>query len=499
MRLAAPLAAALALAGAGAAAGQDLPHAWAIGHRDITFVDASRGNREIPADVYYPAAVAGEGVPVAPPADGVSDAGFPVLAFGHGFLLPVTLYGWVWQGLVPDGYVVALPRTGGELFPSHADFALDLAFVAAELRAAAGDPASPFFGRTAGTAAVLGHSMGGGCSLLAAAGDPSITAVANLAAADTNPSAIAACDSVTAPALLFSGSLDCVTPPAQHQAPMWSALASPLKLRATITGATHCQFNANSGTCNLGELFCSGATIGAAQQQAKVLELLRPFLAFTLKGDGFAWTALAGKLAAPQGFTLQQAAPPLPAPSAVGGLDFLLAGDVVLTGTALGAVTGAEVDDVPVPVAGGATALALSLPAAAQPGPADLSLSGSFGTWTAPGAVARWPALRLSPAVLGQPLTLRVELGAEGWAAILWALDDGGPTTFPGSAHALLLDAFNVLLILPLPPGGALDLSAPLPADPALEGLRFLLQGWTRRTSDGARSFSNAVTRVVAG
>lgn len=66
MRLAWRLAVSLALAGAGGAAGQDLPQAWVIGHRDFTFVDAARGNREIPTDVCHPAVVAGEGAPVAP-------------------------------------------------------------------------------------------------------------------------------------------------------------------------------------------------------------------------------------------------------------------------------------------------------------------------------------------------------------------------------------------------------------------------------------------------
>jgi dienelactone hydrolase len=55
------------------------------------------------------------------------------------------------------------------------------------------DPASWLFGQVATAQfGVSGHSMGGGASILAAAADARIKAVANLAAAETNPSAIQA-------------------------------------------------------------------------------------------------------------------------------------------------------------------------------------------------------------------------------------------------------------------------------------------------------------------
>ena len=52
---------------------------------------------------------------------------------------------------------------------------------------------------------------------------------------------------------MFCGTNDCVTPPADHQIPMYDALAGGWRTRVTITGASHCQFNSYSFLCALGE------------------------------------------------------------------------------------------------------------------------------------------------------------------------------------------------------------------------------------------------------
>ena len=257
--------------------------ALTVGHRQVTFVDPARANRAVLTEVYYPADAAGDNVPVA--------AGeFPVVSFGHGYLMPWSAYSYLWSALVPEGYIVALPRTEGSLFPSHAEFGRDLAFVVPSLRAAGGDAGSPFFGHVAATAAVMGHSMGGGASVLAIAGAPGITAVANLAAAETNPSAIAAAAGVTAPALVFAGERDCVAPPATHQQPIYSAFASACKTYVSVTGGSHCQFADANSTCSLGEAGCAAA-VSRAAQQATVLRYLLPWLAWVLKGDAAAWAS----------------------------------------------------------------------------------------------------------------------------------------------------------------------------------------------------------------
>ena len=74
-----------------------------IGHTTMTFIDASRYNRVVSAEVYYPSDQADENVPIA--------AGqFPLLVFSHGWQTSSPAHNPYWKGLVPEGYVMALPR-----------------------------------------------------------------------------------------------------------------------------------------------------------------------------------------------------------------------------------------------------------------------------------------------------------------------------------------------------------------------------------------------------
>ena len=266
---------------AAAAFSHALAEPYAIGSTTVSFVDASRGDRVVAVEIYYPADAAGSGVPVGGPA-GLE---YPVVAFGHGYQLTVDKYDFVWQGLVPEGYIVALPKTGGELFPDHLQFGMDLAFVIDAMRESGGDPDSPFYQRVAFEAVVMGHSMGGGASYLAAKENSTITAIANFAAAETNPSAIGAAPFVSVPALVFAGSHDCVTPPPSNQLPMYDALSSGCKTYVSITGASHCQFAESSFLCSLGEGACPNPTVSRSQQQAIAMGLLGPWLDYHLKGE----------------------------------------------------------------------------------------------------------------------------------------------------------------------------------------------------------------------
>ena len=252
---------------------------FAIGHRQLTFTDASRSNRSISAEVYYPAATAGENVPLA-------TGQFPVLAFGHGFAMTVSAYDVVWNALVPSGYIMILPNTEGTLSPSHSNFGRDLAFLINAMKAEGLNASSPFFGALASTSAVMGHSMGGGASFLAAEYDTTITAIATLAAAVTNPSSTLAALNVRIPSLVIAGSNDCVAAPAQHQMLMYDSLASDCKTYISVSGASHCQFASSNTFCNIGESTCSPApTISRTVQQNTTFSLLLPWLDYQLKGE----------------------------------------------------------------------------------------------------------------------------------------------------------------------------------------------------------------------
>lgn len=272
--------------------------AYEIGHTSIIFTDPAR-NRPIPVEIYYPADTWGENVPVAAP----DDAGFPTISFGHGYLMPWDVYANIWTTLVPAGYIIGLPRTGGEIFPNHLDFGLDLAFVIQALQAEGENPASAFYEKIGPTSAVMGHSMGGGASILAAAANPNITALTNLAAAETNPSAIDMAAGVTIPTLLLAGSDDCVTPVSQHQMPIYNALASNCKTLITLTGGSHCQFAEYNLTCSLGELTCPTPGIDRATQHELVNLFLLTWLAAKLTDNNAAWIDFENWLGDTQGIT----------------------------------------------------------------------------------------------------------------------------------------------------------------------------------------------------
>lgn len=260
-----------------ARAGDGCAGPWPVAETSRVFLDVSRNDREVPARLFHPGIAAGAG------GQPVAGCAFPIVAFGHGFTIPETRYRWLALALAAQGFVVALPATETGLSPSHGALAGDLAFLP---RALVRDPA---FASVAGTPhAIGGHSMGGGAALLAVASAPRAGALFALAPAETNPSAIAAAASIRAPALLVTGSRDCVTPTAQHAGPMFAALATPPahRLLFDIAGGSHCQFSDGWFTCTLGESACGGAaSIPAADQHAQVLAELLPMLVERLRVD----------------------------------------------------------------------------------------------------------------------------------------------------------------------------------------------------------------------
>ena len=111
-----------------------------------------------------------------------------------------------------------------------------------------------------------------------------IETVIGLAPAETNPSAIAATANVSVPALVFSGSADGVTPPADHHIPIYQGLISTCKSFVAITGGAHCYFANSNFNCDFGESTSSpNISITRAQQQAATYAVLDPWLDFKLK------------------------------------------------------------------------------------------------------------------------------------------------------------------------------------------------------------------------
>jgi pimeloyl-ACP methyl ester carboxylesterase len=249
-----------------------------IGHSTVTFTDASRGNRQIQTEVYYPATTAGNNTPIL---QGV----FPLVVCGHGFVMTWSAYENIWTTLVPEGYIVAFPTTEGGISPVHSDFGMDLKYLVSAMQgggAGASVPASSVGPKSA----IMGHSMGGGASFIAAANNPGITTMVSFAAANTNPSSVSAAQQVTVPTLLFSGTNDCVTPPAQQQDIIYDSTAAAFKTQVYITGGGHCYFADYNFNCAFGEATCSPSpTITRAEQQSTTSAFLKLWLAYFLKGD----------------------------------------------------------------------------------------------------------------------------------------------------------------------------------------------------------------------
>jgi dienelactone hydrolase len=244
------------------------------------------------SEVSVPRTRGGEGdfgarlyVPV-PSQPGLSEPPSPVVAFGHGYQARVDYYESTLAHLASWGIVVIAPRSAGELLPDHAAFADDLLsaldWVVAEAGGRGGDwPGKPVDPEALG---LSGHSMGGGAALLAAARDPAIRAVATLAAAESDPSAIDAAAGVVAPVLFVAAADDAITPLVKHQRPMFEAKASgPAQLR-TIVGASHCGF-LDVETLLL-RLVCDEAAIGAEEQRHLTRAVLTAWLRYELGGDG---------------------------------------------------------------------------------------------------------------------------------------------------------------------------------------------------------------------
>jgi pimeloyl-ACP methyl ester carboxylesterase len=255
-----------------------------IGNIQHTFIDPDRNDRPILTEIYFP-------VPIDGDEGSIAEGTFPLLIFGHGFVMTWGAYENLWTHFVPLGYVMAFPRTETGFSPSHLDFGLDIAFLAEAMQDFAADPSTPLYDGLNGRTAVMGHSMGGGASVLAAAtGSEHIHALLNLAPAETSPSAIAAAESVTVPSLIFAGSSDDVTPESAHQIPIFEALASESKSYVSIFGGGHCYFANYNFNCAFGESFSSGnITVTREEQQHTTSDFATPWLDYFLKDDCDAW------------------------------------------------------------------------------------------------------------------------------------------------------------------------------------------------------------------
>ncbi len=257
------------------------PGAYRAGYRSVTVTRAN--STTFTARLYYPALTTGQNAAY----DG-SGAPYPAITFGHGFFQAVSTYQSTLEHLATHGYFVIASDSESGLFPSHQNFANDLRTCLDYLTQQNSNQTSVLFNQVAvNQFGASGHSMGGGASILAAAQDPRIKALANLAAAETNPSATVAMPSVSAPVMLISGSSDTIVPVASNGQLMYNAATTP-KLLPVIQGGWHCGFQDANG------FGCDSGTIQRDQQLGESRRLLTAFFNLYLARNETNWKQVWG-------------------------------------------------------------------------------------------------------------------------------------------------------------------------------------------------------------
>ncbi|MBE2246868.1 MAG: T9SS type A sorting domain-containing protein [Candidatus Competibacteraceae bacterium] len=275
---------------------------YLIGYTSTTFNDPARSNRAVDAKIFYPSLNAGANVPSAP-------GQYPLVIVGHGFAMGIDAYEHMAERLVPLGYIVVLCNTETSFSPNHQEFGRDLLFLSNEIKQLSIlDQLFPLYGNLNLKSAIMGHSMGGGATILAAsyANLSEVDCIAAFAPAETTPSAITAAASVQVPTLIFAGQGDMVTPPANHQTPIYNAISSPCATYIQINGGGHCLFAKSNVACDFGETMSgSSISISRESQQDIMFNLLIPYLNYFLKDQSASLHTFRDTLTISSRFTYQ--------------------------------------------------------------------------------------------------------------------------------------------------------------------------------------------------
>ena len=278
------------------------------GHITKTFIDASRNNRNIQTEIYYPAISSGDNTTAA--------AGeFPVIIFGHGFVMVWSAYANLWEEFVPRGYIMVFPTSESSFSVDHQQFGWDLQYLVTELQNEGTLESSILYNKVAPETALMGHSMGGGACFLAADslctnGNTNLKTLIGFAPAESTTngvSSIASAARITVPSLILSGIQDGVTPPVDHHIPMYNALTSACKTILNIIGGGHCYFANSNLACDFGESSSStGISITRAQQHDVTFDFVNLWLDYTLKDKCDAFSKFQDSVAISTRVTNQQ-------------------------------------------------------------------------------------------------------------------------------------------------------------------------------------------------
>lgn len=279
--------------------------AFEVGHTSFAAVDADRGDRSIPVDVWYPVdpgtagAAQQTSLPLAagigldsevavedPPVSDRTDQ--PLVIFSHGYEGINKQSIDLMEILASHGFVVAAPEhvgnsqsaPGDPFDVAAANRVPDVSFLIDAMTAKSRNDADPFSGRLdEGGVSVVGHSFGAMTAIGTAAGwagaepDPRVVAIVAISAVidgelqqsdRSGPNAgftSTQLQSVEIPVMLMGGTEDTSVPIANNNLAFEQLTDAPAVYKVSIVGAGHNHFAA---VCSFGELLVD---LGLAEDQ----------------------------------------------------------------------------------------------------------------------------------------------------------------------------------------------------------------------------------------
>lgn len=165
--------------------------------------------------------------------------GLPAVTFGHDWLQPADRYVDLLRHLATWGFVTAAPSSHRGVLPSAQGFAADLRTtldVCAGVRLGDGR-VSVDSRRTA----LVGHGIGAGAAMIAAATQPRLAAVVTIAVVQSHPAVVESARALRLPVLHIAAGRDTVAPPVGHVDQIAAAAGGPVRHR-TLPKATHTGF-----------------------------------------------------------------------------------------------------------------------------------------------------------------------------------------------------------------------------------------------------------------